>query len=211
MNIFSNLYKKAFYTLFSGLFLLTGAQTARLPIINSVNQPADTINYATNAEEKDHLEHVSAQLTSVSDTYQSAAPISYAAPAQTISAVQSNSITLAGRTLPIFISYDTQTDSGSSVGLYNGRLLYGHNYAGVFGVLPSLTEGTPISVTLNGQTSTYTIARKFTVEKSIVQNYMIAIANARFEGVQYSYALMTCAGTSYGNGDASHRTIVFIK
>ena len=38
---------------------------------------------------------------------------------------------------------------------------------------------------------------------------MSAVAGARHGRVQYDLALMTCYGTSYGNGDASHRLVVF--
>ena len=104
------------------------------------------------------------------------------------------------------------TDSGNAVGLYNGKFLYGHNSANVFASLPSLGVGTPISVTLNGQTTTYTVAKSITLEKPVVQRYMNGFANARLDGVQYAYAIMTCAGTPGPTpGDASHRTIVFIK
>ena len=40
-------------------------------------------------------------------------------------------------------------------------------------------------------------------------DYMYAVSLAVFDGVQYDMALMTCYGTSYGNGDASHRLVIF--
>lgn len=218
MSIFNDLFKKTLYTFFSGLFLATGVHTAKLPIIDTVNHPIDTINYSTSAKPKDHLESTDSKLASANTNYKSSVqtyssiPGTYTASANDTSTSQASYITIAGRTIPIFISYNTLTDSGASVALYNGKFLYGHNTANVFGILPSLPEGTPITITLNGQSTTYTIAKRIlSVEKSAVQSSMSAIANARHNGVQYAYSLMTCAGTSYGNGDASHRTIVYIK
>ena len=40
-------------------------------------------------------------------------------------------------------------------------------------------------------------------------NYMRGVADAKYGGIQYSISLMTCSGTSYGNGDASHRLVLF--
>ena len=40
-------------------------------------------------------------------------------------------------------------------------------------------------------------------------SYMKSVANARSENVQYDLSLMTCYGTSYGDGDASHRFVIF--
>ena len=40
-------------------------------------------------------------------------------------------------------------------------------------------------------------------------SYMYAVANARHDGVQYDLSIMTCYGTSFGNGDASHRLVIF--
>ena len=40
-------------------------------------------------------------------------------------------------------------------------------------------------------------------------SYMGAVAKAKHAGVIYDLSLMTCYGTSYGNGDASHRLVLF--
>ena len=40
-------------------------------------------------------------------------------------------------------------------------------------------------------------------------SYMYAVAHARHSGVQYDLSIMTCYGTSFGNGDASHRLVIF--
>ena len=38
---------------------------------------------------------------------------------------------------------------------------------------------------------------------------MNTLTNASFHGESYSIAMMTCDGTALGNGDATHRRVVF--
>lgn len=119
-----------------------------------------------------------------------------------------NSITIAGHTLEVFSSDDPKINAGTRVGLY-GKLLYGHNYSSVFGPIVNLPAGSTFSVKLNGTSKNYQIVKTITLEKSEVQNYMTALKNGQYRGKTYSYILMTCAGQNLGDGDATHRTLVF--
>lgn len=141
----------------------------------------------------------------------------YVAPAP-VYAAPSNNIAVAGRTLAIVDVADTTVNSGDHVNKYGDRFLYGHNTAGVFGGLTSLGVGSTFSVTYGGVTTNYQVAKIVIFEKNVENgrlqlngagNYMRAVANAKSDGVQYGLSLMTCYGTSYGNGDASHRWVIF--
>ena len=129
-----------------------------------------------------------------------------------------NNIAVAGRVIEIIDVADTTVDSGNHVNKYGARFLYGHNTASVFGGLTSLGIGSTFSVTYGGTATTYQVAKIVIFEKNAANgrlqlngsgNYMRQVANAKNEGIQYSISLMTCYGTSYGNGDASHRLVIF--
>ena len=136
-------------------------------------------------------------------------------------------INIAGNTVPIFYSDNTLIDAGNQVGLYGKHFLYGHNATNVFGGLSGMNIGDRFTVTLNGVTKTYQVVNydlqtkshfeeEVTVETKLTgvrvvttMKMMKAItAYGEYDGIRYDYILMTCAGTSYGNGDASHRLIL---
>ena len=82
----------------------------------------------------------------------------------------------------------------------------------------SLGAGSMFSVTYDGVSRNYVVAKTVIYEKNIetgklqlngAGSYMGAVADARNEGVKYDLSLMTCYGVSYGNGDASHRFVIF--
>lgn len=136
-------------------------------------------------------------------------------------------INIAGNTIPIFYSSNTLIDAGSQVGLYGNHFLYGHNTANVFGGLSSMGVGSRFTVTLGGTTKTYQVMGSDLQTKShfeedviikatvagVTQRYQMKMMRAitsygAYGGNYYDYILMTCAGTSYGNGDASHRLVL---
>lgn len=148
------------------------------------------------------------------------APPSTPNPAPVVPAyvTPNNNIAVAGRVLEIVDVADTTVDSSNHVNKYGPRFLYGHNTAGVFGELTSLGVGSVFSVTYGGVTTNYSVAKIVIFEKNTANgrlqlngsgNYMRQVANAKSDGVQYDMSLMTCYGTSYGNGDASHRWVIF--
>lgn len=136
----------------------------------------------------------------------------------TSSATSGDRITIAGNTISIFTSSSTTIDAGSRVGSFR-KLLYGHNSSAVFGRLTNVAVGSTFTVTLGGTTTTYRILQKITVLKSSLEvnnrmNYLVNSASYTDRDVGIStgthdLVLMTCAGTLYGNGDASHRTLIF--
>ena len=136
------------------------------------------------------------------------APV-YTAPA--------NNIQIGGRNIQIINTANTSNNSGNYVYRYKEKFLYGHNTSGVFGVLYNVGEGAVFSVTIDGDTTNYRVKKVAVYQK--VNDYtlnldgtdisMSVVAKARCKGVNYDLALMTCYGTSYGNGDASHRLVLF--
>lgn len=92
------------------------------------------------------------------------------------------------------------------------RLIFAHNSANLLGSLASLTPGQTINIAENGQGRAFRVAA---VEQ--VENTPDGLAGDReyinklaFRAKGHSYALLTCAGTMYGNGNASHRLIVYV-
>ncbi len=136
-------------------------------------------------------------------------------------------INIAGNTIPIFYSNNTLIDAGNQVGLYGSHFLYGHNSANVFGGLSGMGIGSYFTVTLGGETKTYQVVNtdlqtKSHFEGDVIRKTVVSgvtvltkmkmmkaiTAYGEYNGGRYDYILMTCAGTSYGNGDASHRLIL---
>ena len=122
-----------------------------------------------------------------------------------------NEINITGRTIPLFRSTNTLTDSGNMVAEYGNKFLYGHNTAGVFAGLSGMREGETFTVTRNGKKETFVLAKKELLTKARTADFMVAIVGARFMGQQYDLSLMTCAGEPRPNMDATHRLLIFAK
>lgn len=129
-------------------------------------------------------------------------------------------IDIVGRKIEIINVSDTSVDSSNHVNKYGEKFLYGHNSSNVFGNLVSVGVGNRFVVNYGGVLFNYQVVRTMIYEKNVERgtlqlngegNYMRAVSNAidRDSGTQYDLAIMTCYGTSYGNGDASHRFVVF--
>lgn len=145
-------------------------------------------------------------------------PAAYVEPVSDVAAITSSTIAVAGRLLEIVDVSDTAVDSGNHVNKYGDKFLYGHNSAGVFGGLVNLGVGNIFTVSYGGVSRNYQVAKIVVYEKDAetgklrldgAGNYMRSVANARSGDVWYDLSLMTCYGISYGNGDASHRLVVF--
>ena len=127
-------------------------------------------------------------------------------------------ISVSGRNIPVIEVSSTALDAGDHVNKYGDRFYYGHNSGNVFGGLVNYGVGTTFSINSNGTTHNYRVAKVVVYEKNAELgrlqlngsgSYMKAVSQARSDGVQYSIALMTCHGTPYGNGGATHRLVLF--
>lgn len=126
-----------------------------------------------------------------------------------------NNVVIGGRTLEVIPVGSTLVDAGNHVNKY-GSLLYGHNSYNVFGSVLGMGVGSTFTVTYGGVTTTYRVANAITFEKNgeLLQlngsgNFMDAVSRAVHMGAHYDISVMTCAGQSLGNGDATHRYVLF--
>ena len=141
-----------------------------------------------------------------------AAPVVAPAPVETV--MPANAISVAGHVIPIVEVADTAVNAGDHVNKYGAKFLYGHNSPAVFGDLVYMGVGNVFMVSDGGVTSTYQVAEVQIFEKASettlssngVTYRMAAVANGKG---RYDMVLMTCYGTMYGNGDASHRLVIF--
>ena len=120
---------------------------------------------------------------------------------------------MAGKRLAVTEVSSLEINPGNATKKFR-KMIYGHNTAGVFGVLSSLGIGSTFSVTLGGVTTNYRVSEIVRFEK-------ISSTRLSANGVSYSMdaltrnakghsiMLLTCAGQSLGGGDATHRLAVF--
>lgn len=167
-------------------------------------------------ETEDQEESTSAfeLLPKIENKYESYIASSYSSSnphtsATTASTTYSSYITIANNTLRIEDVNDTLIDSTDHVNRWGKKFLYGHNTSKVFGPIRSLSNGATFTVLMDGQESTYQIMYTETMERPKVEKNMLGIAYATYNGVRYDLSLMTCAGTSLGGGDATHRFVIF--
>ena len=154
----------------------------------------------------------------ISDTYTAPAVRSYTSTTTSYSSeTRTNSISILGRTIDVFVSSDTRINAGSMVARYingskyRGQFYYGHNSAQVFGGLANLSVGSTFTINLDGTDYQYRIAKIETVanDDTLASNMKKVASGKDYNGTQYDVTLMTCAGTPYGDGNATHRTIVY--
>ena len=133
-------------------------------------------------------------------------------------ATVSNYISVNGRNISVVDVASTAVNAGDHVNKYGSRFYYGHNTGAVFGGLVNYGVGSSFSIYYGGVMHNYRVAKVMIFEKNVSNghlelngsgNYMRSVADARSGGVQYDVSLMTCHGTSYGDGDASHRLVLY--
>ena len=137
-----------------------------------------------------------------------------------------NRIEVGGKVIEMIDSDNTANDAGGYAARYNNYFIYGHNSAGVFAVLYGVGVNDVFSIAYGGTTTSYrvknTIIYRKTGETSLrvddarsdidgedVPMKYIANGQEKRGGRRSDSVLMTCDGTSYGNGDASHRLVIF--
>ena len=127
-----------------------------------------------------------------------------------------NNIDIFGRSIEVVEVGDTMVDSGNHVNKYGAKFLYGHNSGAVFGSLHTLGIGSTFTLNLHGNSVTYRVTEIGMYEKTndyaitdvnTSQTYAMGAIASNAKG--HALALMTCAGTMYSGGDASHRLVVY--
>lgn len=91
------------------------------------------------------------------------------------------------------------------------KMIYGHNTANLLGNLASLAPGQVFSVTEGGVTTSYRVALSAVYANTAngLNGDPSLMSSIAYSALGHSIALLTCAGTPYGNGNASHRLVVF--
>ena len=93
-----------------------------------------------------------------------------------------------------------------------GKFIYGHNTYNLLGNLPSLKHNEIFTINEGGVTRQYRVIDSNIYEKAA--NGYLNGSKAVTKQVEiyangYDISIMTCYGTPYGNGDASHRYVLF--
>lgn len=89
-----------------------------------------------------------------------------------------------------------------------GKLIYAHNTSDLLYNLNYLYTGDVFMI--NG--NTYRVADRVVYEKTdaySLNGSRSVMKNLKNNAYGHTFALMTCTGTYYGNGDASHRLVIF--
>ncbi len=89
-----------------------------------------------------------------------------------------------------------------------GKLIYAHNTSGLLRGLYELYAGDTFSI--NGVT--YNVSERVVYEKTdaySLNGSRAVMKNLKNSAYGHDFALMTCYGTSLGNGDATHRLVIF--
>lgn len=91
------------------------------------------------------------------------------------------------------------------------KLVYAHNSANLLGNLKNLNVGDEFSITDGGVTVLYRVAEAtlYRNETEGLNGDPTLMSQIAYSALGHDVALLTCAGTSYGNGNASHRLVVF--
>lgn len=210
-------------TIFAAFFAILESPTILMASDCSRPQELDQGKVIETRIESKELASLSTKITSV-NSESKADVISFASsPTASTMVLASTSITssqptisIAGHVIPIVDVATTTAEPGSHVNRYNKKFLYGHNSVSVFARLSTLLPGSTFSISENDAIKNYSVQKIVTYEKNGEKlqlngsgNYMRSVSLARSDGVYYDLALMTCAGVSYGNGDASHRLVIF--
>lgn len=212
--------RKMLLLLFTALFVIIGSPidltASDKPIMTGLNPTGivETVPLPEPVEEPAETEVENNTVSTAVATPVVAEQVVETAPAPQETVMPANAISVMGHVIPIVDVDTTAIDSGDHVNKYGAKFLYGHNSAGVFGDLVRIGVGNVFMVSYGGTTSTYQVAEVQIFEKSSdttissngVTYKMSAVANGKG---RYDMVLMTCYGTMYGNGDASHRFVVF--
>lgn len=205
-------------------FLVATVSIIAISILIGIFQPSSKIVDAfsvNNVAEKEKitLNHERVENTPIASNYAKLNNyVSYSNSRTGYGGMAANSISIAGRTIPVVDVANTTVNAGNHVNKYGNNFYYGHNTSAVFGGIVNLGVGDVFSISYNGVTHNYRVSKTMifekNVEKGLLQlngsgSYMKNVSLARSNGVQYSVSLMTCYGVSYGNGDASHRFVIF--
>lgn len=214
------MFKKALIILLSSFIGIVGSPDFLIASddVNVLDLDQTKVVQTVIPEPEPEPEPAPAAATPVYNYVAPAAPAAPVAVAPAPAPAPTNHLDLAGRSLTVEYTSSTAVDAGGVVKFYNNKFLYGHNSGAVFGFLPSVGIGQTFSLTYNGVVTHYRVSNK--VEYAKTGATTLGIGNTTYKmghvangydpnEVRHSIVMMTCSGVSYGNGDASHRLVLF--
>lgn len=168
------------------------------------------------AESEQNTEPVSTANSSATTISTPVVVVASTASYSSTSSYPANYIAISGRVLEIIDISSTAVDAGNHVNKYGSKFLYGHNSAEVFGGLSGVGVGNTFEVSYGGASAVYIVTEVGMYEKTndthitdVSTGTVYAMGAIARNAKGHDYAIMTCAGQSYGNGDASHRLVVY--
>ena len=197
----------AFIGIFGNPEILMASDSFTLAGLNNagITETVPIVEEAPMVEEVPVVEKAAAEVASSGATVAPAPAPVYVAPQ------------MANYTVSFYInsvSEYTETHRNLSYsGIYKFRkMIYGHNTGNLLGSLTSRYIGENFTITEGGVTKQYVVSdiqvyRK--TEDGYLENNRKLMSNIANTAMGHDIALFTCYGTSYGNGDASHRLVVF--
>ena len=199
----------------AGLDNTSIVQTIPLPVSDFVNEEIFDTTPALSEPTPDY----SYTLEYAQDYFAPAATATESVAVNVAPAYPANYIQVGGNMVEVIDVGNTDLDAGNSVFRYGGKFLYGHNTANVFGVLYNVGVGSTFVVSSGGIAQTYRVDKvviyeqtdAYTLTANGVDTYRSDLIKARPDrkSASYDLALMTCYGTVYADGNASHRYVVF--
>ena len=93
-----------------------------------------------------------------------------------------------------------------------GKFIYAHNTPRLLGGLKNLKKDDIFTITESGVTQKYQVMDKLIYEKAsngYLNGDITLTRSVERNANGYDRAIMTCYGTTYKNGDASHRLVLF--
>ena len=123
--------------------------------------------------------------------------------------------------IPVVLNHYTVTNVTSSIVEYpnyydiyrTGKFLYAHDMSNLFGNIPYINIGDTVVITEAGVSRNYIVMDKVVYAKidGLLDGSVKVTKNVEYEANGYDLSMMTCYGTHYGNGDASHRMVLFLN
>ena len=129
---------------------------------------------------------------------------------QTTAPTYTNTFSINGKNLQLVNVSTPAINAGDHVNRYS-NMFYGHNSAGVFAGIGSASE---FSVMENGVMSKYRVMEqqifeKYSATHLSLNGQVYSMASLANRAWGYDVIVVTCAGQSLGNGDATHRLVLF--
>ena len=213
------------------LFLLLGINSVMIIMSPWFLMAADTVNVVgvddsravqtilpPEPEPVSEVAEPAIALAVTSESAQTSGPTRAPESAQTSESATATKVPTAGAasvanyTVTLVTSKIVATNLSYSDIYRTGKFVYAHNSANLLGNLQYLNYGDIFTITEGGVARNYRVMDKVVYEKAA--NGYLNGSKELTKAVEinangYDVSIMTCTGTMYGNGGASHRLVLF--